>query len=212
MLHLDLTRIVLQPTTKAMHLAQQYCLSVMLELNKFLLHTFELPFFNNSISVQSLGPPIPPDVVTVTFGVTVTTGGALGETNWVDGETVGAVVAEVLMLERGGGAGATNPEREVTVTSVFVPEMQNSDYYFQKLNGKFTNNGISLYLWTVMRMMLRWLLADLLFSLQSTLLQKRKLFVTEALLIPFYLISCCPSPVVREHKVIREFMNYLFQD
>lgn len=81
MLHLDLTRIVLQPTTKEMHLAQQYCLSVMLELNKFLLHTFELPFFNNSISVQSLGPPIPPDVVTVTFGVTVTTGGALGETN-----------------------------------------------------------------------------------------------------------------------------------
>lgn len=160
MLHLDLTRIVLQPTTKAMHLVQQYCLSVMLELNKFLLHTFELPFFNNSISVQSLGPPIPPDVVTVTFGVTVTTGGALGETNWVDGETVGAVVAEVLILDRGGGAGATNPEREVTVISVFVPEIPNSDY-FQKLYGKLNNNGISLYLWTVMRMMLRWLLADL---------------------------------------------------
>lgn len=110
--------------------------------------------------MQSLGPPIPPDVVTVTFGVTVTTGGALGETNWVDGETVGAVVAEVLILDRGGGAGATNPEREVTVKSVFVPEIPNCDY-FQKLYGKLNNNGISLYLWTVMRMMLRWLLADL---------------------------------------------------
>lgn len=125
-----------------------------------MLRTFELPFFNNSISVESLGPPIPPEVVTVTFGVTVTTGGALGETNWVDGETVGAVVAVVLILDRGGGAGATNPEREVTAVSVLVPEIPNPNY-FQKLYDKLKINGISLYLWTVMRMMLRWLLADL---------------------------------------------------
>lgn len=54
---------------------------------------------------------------------TVTTGGARGDTNWAElavaaGE---AGEADVRMVESGGGAGATKPARDTTV-SVLVPK------------------------------------------------------------------------------------------
>lgn len=77
-----------------------------------------MPFFNSSIRAESLLAAV---ILVATFEAMVTTDGARGDTNWPE------VVAgdagdptEVLMVDSGGGAGATKPERETTV-SVTVP-------------------------------------------------------------------------------------------
>lgn len=107
--------IVLQPVHKIM-------LIFILELNvlKFNLpiHTFVFPFFNSSIRVESLCTV---QMLVTAFVATVTTGGARGDTKCDEVATGEAGdTMEDRMVDRGGGAGATNPERLTTV-SVLVP-------------------------------------------------------------------------------------------
>lgn len=84
------------------------------------LETFELPFFNSSISAESLLAAV---ILVATFEATVTTDGARGGTKCPEvaaGEAGDPI--EVRMVDSGGGAGATKPERE-TMVSVIVPEI-----------------------------------------------------------------------------------------
>lgn len=79
------------------------------------------PFFSSSIKVESRWAA---QIFVALFVATVTTGGARGETNCVElaaGDAGDAT--ELRIVESGGGAGATNPERDTTV-SVLVPKVE----------------------------------------------------------------------------------------
>lgn len=84
----------------------------------------ELPFLSNSINVESLWLFVP-------LVATVTNGGARGDINWADVVTVGTGDADVLIVDNGGGAGATNPERDDTVS---VLPMRNKKYNLKIYN------------------------------------------------------------------------------
>lgn len=77
-----------------------------------------MPFFNSSIRAESLLAAV---ILVATFEATVTTEGARGGTKCPEvaaGEAGDPI--EVRIVESGGGAGATKPERDTTV-SVTVP-------------------------------------------------------------------------------------------
>lgn len=81
-----------------------------------------MPFFNSSIRAESLLAAV---ILVATFDAMVTTEGARGGTKCPEvatGEAGDPI--EVRMVDSGGGAGATKPERETTV-SVIVPGMVN---------------------------------------------------------------------------------------
>lgn len=81
-----------------------------------------MPFLNSSIRAESLLAAV---ILVATFDATVTTEGARGGTKCPDvaaGEAGDPI--EVRIVDSGGGAGATNPEREAMV-SVTVPGIDN---------------------------------------------------------------------------------------
>lgn len=93
--------------------------------------TLVFPFFNSSISVESLCAA---QMLVAAFEATVTTGGARGEMKCED---VAAGDAGCLILDSGGGAGATNPVREDTESVVVPVSSNNSKISIRFSNGKY---------------------------------------------------------------------------